>query len=347
MKRKIIIIGCSISSLYASLKCLNMGYDVIILEKKSEKNLLKYDEEQYNNYQLYNSSHKLYINLLRTYGICGKYTKTNIKNIEFYNLLNKIILAIKIIPNNILYSCSCIQLLAKILCISDFKIINKIIENNIYISNLFHSINIIDFISIFSQDIYNKHYYYLDKSSIQLLFKKMINHFIKKGGNIIYENNVHTIQFFKGNFVINKSINSDLLFTTISKDSLLKFSFWKPNQLQMLNMVDGFKSNVFKEIILKMIKFDDNFFNTKQNNIIDNFLLDELHIVYPNTLINKNKIYIWKYGTNSMIMRENIKNMYNEKFIICSESFSKNNMFINNSLQYIDNAIYYILCKFK
>jgi hypothetical protein len=50
-------------------------------------------------------------------------------------------------------------------------------------------------------------------------------------------------------------------------------------------------------------------------------------------------VYIWNNGINNVLVREKIKNMFNDKFIICSESFSKNNMFINYSLEYIDSAL--------
>ena len=49
--------------------------------------------------------------------------------------------------------------------------------------------------------------------------------------------------------------------------------------------------------------------------------------------------YIWNININNVLVSEKIKHMYNERFLICSESFSKNNMFVNYSLEYVNNTL--------
>ena len=57
----IIIIGCSISSLYAAIKCLDLGYNVCILETKKCISQIFH----HSNMKIYNDNHKLYINLCK------------------------------------------------------------------------------------------------------------------------------------------------------------------------------------------------------------------------------------------------------------------------------------------
>lgn len=344
MKKNIIIIGCSISSLYAGIKCLEAGHDVTTLERKNNISSCS-DENQYYNYQLYNSAHISYINLLKSYGISGKVVKSITYDDDFYALLDKIKHAIKGIHYSILSSCSVVTLFHRILTYEEFNIISKFIDN-VHVSNLLNTINVIDFINVFSKDITKSTYYFLDNVTIDYLITRMIDSYTKKGGKIVYNCNVASIRYVKKYFLLNNNIMCELLLTTISKKNLLKFGFWKENQKMLLNSVEAIESTAARALILKSINAGDWVFNHKQSKNINKFLLDELHIVYPNSLKQSNDIYFWKYDTNSLLIRENIKNIYNDKFVVCSESYSKNNMFINYSIEYIDNAIYCCLSKY-
>ena len=165
----------------------------------------------------------------------------------------------------------------------------------------------------------------------------------KKNGKIIYNNEIKNIKYIKKKYVVTTNLHisftSDIIFTTISKDNLNAFSFWNNDQKIYLNSVTAVNSTIIKNILDKLIlnKLDHN----KTSNITDvrKTLLNELHIVYPYCTNKSKYVFIWNNGANNILIREKIKNMYNDKFIICSESYSKNNMFINYSLEYVDSAL--------
>jgi len=103
----------------------------------------------------------------------------------------------------------------------------------------------------------------------------------------------------------------------------------------MLNTISSMNSSIINNIIEHFIQASalDN------SDEIRSVLLDNLHIVYPLYTNKSKQVYIWNAGVNNVLVREKIKSMYNDKFFVCSESYSKNNMFINYSLESIDNAL--------
>lgn len=333
MNRNVIIIGGGICSLYMGIKFLDFGYDVCIMEKNNNIDLCKHDGEYYN-YQIYNNNHSLYISLLKYYGIYGKGIKNVVYNSKFYSIITKVKIKIKTIPSSILISLSAMKLLQKVLSVEDFNYILEI-TNHSNVNNLFNIINIIEFLNIINNDFSKTFYYYLDKQIINNLLLKMIKNFQNKGGIILYNNEVNTIKYNNKIFVLNHKFTCDYLLTCISKEKLLKFSFWNEYQKYLLNSVESINSCAAKCLLNKILNIDI----PDENKKINNKLLEEQHIVYPSN-IKKNNIYVWKQGTNSIAVRENIKYIYNTQFIICSESYTKNNLFINYSLEYI-NSIFY------
>lgn len=333
----LIIIGCSIPALYAALKCIDLGYKVTIIEKKST--FISNAEIVYRNYNIYNNNHKTYISLLKRFDIKAK--KLNVTFDEkFCVIVNNIIQKIKLIPNSILVSQTLLNLCKHLITDAEFDALNEY-ENSF--NGIFNVINALDFIHIFTNDLCsNTTYYYLSDDQINLLISKMTELFISKNGKIIYNNEVKSIRYLKKKYVLvtnlHNTFTSDLLLTTISKNNLLSFTFWNNDQKINLNAVTAINSLIFKNIMDKLIfnidsQDDKNITNVRQ------ILLTDMHIVYP-YYSNKSKyVFIWNNGSNNILIREKIKTMYNDKFIICSESYSKNNMFINYSLEYIDSAL--------
>ena len=83
----VVIIGCSISSMYAAIKLLDKGYKVTIIDKKIS--ILPIEEKYFNNFNIYNENHKTYINLLNKFNISSE--EINIFNdAQFSLLINKI-----------------------------------------------------------------------------------------------------------------------------------------------------------------------------------------------------------------------------------------------------------------
>jgi len=333
MNRNVIIIGGGICSLYMGIKFLDLGYDVCIMEKNSNINLCNHDGEYYN-YQIYNNNHLLYISLLKYYGIYGKSINNIIYNSKFYNIISKIKTKIKTIPSSILISLSAIKILQQTLCIDDFVYMSEMTKHS-NMNNLLNTINILELLNIVNNDLSKSFYYYIDKQTINNLLSKMIKNFQNKGGIILYNNEINTIKYNNKIFILNNKFTCDYLSTCISKEKLLKFSFWNEYQKYLLNSVESINSSIAEYLFDKVLNIS--LPNKKSN--IDKKLLEEQHIVYPSNIKN-NKIYIWKQGMYSFTIRESIKYMYNSQFIICSESYTKNNLFINYSLEYV-NSIFH------
>ena len=63
-----------------------------------------------------------------------------------------------------------------------------------------------------------------------------------------------------------------------------------------------------------------------------------MNIVYP---IKKSSLYLWNVGINNVIVKEKIKNLYNNIFI-CSDAYSKNIFFANYTLELYEEIQYKI-----
>ena len=331
----VIIIGCNISSLYAAIKLLDLGYKVTIIEKKHS--YLPVYDRVYHNFKIYNDNHKVYISLLRRFEI--KPDKINIKIDDcLISLINTILVKSKPIPNNILMTHTFASLFKSLLSETEYDAL--ISYENIF-SGIFNVINAMDCINLFTNDIgcANVNYYKISMQSVNELINKMLSYIHNKNGRIIYNNEVKTIKYMKQKFVIGTNahitLTSDMLLTTISRDNLLLFNFWNNEQRLMFNTVSCINLSIINNIIeyFTLTSVSGNSDETRS------VLLDKLHIVYPLHTNKSKHVYIWNNGVNNVLIRERMKCMYNDKFFICSESYSKNNMFINYSLESIDNAL--------
>jgi len=64
MKKQVTILGGKILGLYAAIKCIDLGYEVSIIDKSGVLGNLNYT-----NYQFFNKNHKFYISLLNKFDI--------------------------------------------------------------------------------------------------------------------------------------------------------------------------------------------------------------------------------------------------------------------------------------
>lgn len=169
----------------------------------------------------------------------------------------------------------------------------------------------------------------------------MKNYITENGGKILYNTEIKNISYIKKKFNIytnNSILLCDILISTISKNNILKFKFWNKEQKNILtNTTNTIEYKIINSFINNFINNDNDEGNDKDNDI-KNIILYNFHIIYPN-MINKQSLNIWNRGYNNDIIREKIKNIYNNKFFICNDSYSKNNIFINYSLENIDNII--------
>ena len=320
MKKNVYILGGNISGLYAAIKCIENGNNVTIIDKRCNLGGIKY-----NNYEYFNKTHNCYIQLLNKFNI-----RYDIKKIDVNDKLNSIISYIiqksKLIPKKNLISQSFISFCKILLILNDYEILKNSIDNFEYI---FSNICAMDAISLFANDILPINEYCILRDNIELLIKKMIDYLYVNGAKFILNTEIFDIRIMN-NEVKLKSIesnyNCNALVVTLSKDNLLKYKIFNKEHRNILNNVTSFNINPIS-IIDKMIVI---------NKTMKSYLLDKLHIVYPED--DKNKIYLWNIGINNIIIREKIKNMLS-KIYICSESYSRNIFFINYSLETVDITV--------
>lgn len=332
MKKNIIILGGDINGLYIGIKCIDMGYNVTIIDKKKSFGNIKN-----NNYTFFNKNHIIYINLLKRFNI--KYSKyNNEKNTKLISLYNLIINKSKLIPKKILLSLSFNSLCEKILSKQNLKEFREYTNN---LSSFFNSINSIDFIEFFIYEFVNDNTYIID-NDIEILINRMTEYLLNKGALLINNTNIKNFKYINKKFILNNIIyTSDILISTLSKKNLLKFTFWNQEQFNILNSISVYKFNIidiFKNMTIINKDYID--INEKNDMKIREEILKELHIIYP---INKNKnnnIYLWNLGVNNVIIREKLKGLYNPYFFICGISYSKNSFFLNFALETFDNYLY-------
>ena len=333
----IIILGGDINGLYIALRCIDIGYNVTIIEKKK-----KFGNIKNNNFTFFNKNHNTYINLLKKFNI--KYSKYSFdKNNRMLSLLITIINKSKIIPKKVLLSMSFNSLCEKILSkqsLRDFKIYTSNFQG---LAPFFDVINSVDFIEMFITEICNDSIQKLD-DDIELLINRMTEYLINKGALLVNNTNVKSFKYINKKFILNNIIyTSDILVSTISKKNLLKFTFWNDVQYTILNNVTLYNFNNFD--ILKSLSIIDNNFKDKDyenDMIIRNNILNNLHIIYPINKNVNNEIYLWNLGVNNIIIREKIKNLYNQYFLLCSVSYSKNSMFLNYGLEIFESNLQHL-----
>lgn len=316
----IIIVGCNIIGLYSALRCVDNGYKVSIVDKLSKDKILKNNR---NNYRIFNKSHNIYTQLLNRFSI--KYENYILKyNDKTKNILSGIINKSKLIPNKSLNTQSFVKFCRTILTITDYNILKNNLDSFEYI---YSNISAMDALIMLSSDINEVHNYYILTDDISILINKITQYLHSKNVDFIYNTEIKDIFNCNNRIYSSTRANtfiSNIIILTLSKNNLLKYNFFTKEQKKLLNNVS--KYNIDCESI-----YSDKYL--KKEYEIKTHLLDNLHIVCP---IKKYSMYLWNYGINNVIIRDKIKNLFTHIFI-CSDSYSRNNFFINYSFETFDN----------
>lgn len=333
----IIILGGDINALYIAVRCIDMGYNVTIIEKNKA-----YGNIKNNNYTVFNKNHYIYINLLKRFNV--KYSKYIFdKNNILISFIMTIIKKSKIISKNVLLSLTFNALCEKILSKNTLKDFKNYINNFQGLTAFFDVINSVDFIEMFISEVCNDNIYKLD-DNIEVLINRIIEYLTKKGAVFINNTKVKSFKYINKKFILNNIIyTGDILISTLSKKNLLKFTFWNDEQYNILNNISRYNFNTC-DILKSLSIIDKDYIDKEYDNDINirNDILHNLHIIYPINKVNNNDIYLWNIGINNIIIREKIKNLYNQYFLLCSNSYSKNSMFINYALETFDNNLQHL-----
>jgi protoporphyrinogen oxidase len=336
----IIIIGGGITGLYAGIKCLELGFNVKIIEKKYNFGNVSYNTNDIS-CELFNNNHSSYLGLLHKFNMIITPILNN--NIRDNKILNSILDKFKNIPQNILLSFTFINLCKQLLTNCEYDELCKDSNEN----DILNTITAYDAVNIFKNDINNNVQYYKCEESYQELINKMVNYFLFKKGKLINNTEVTGFTYINKKFVIYcnyATFTSDILILSISKDNLLSFKMWNKEQIKSLNSVNYTSSDNLKNIYKFSYWYDNIIKDTPEKNLLydknirDNLLTD-LHIIYPIIKKKYKKIYFWNKNVNNIIMREKIRNIYNSNLFICGDSYCKNSIFINYSLETFDNIV--------
>lgn len=321
MNDNIIIVGCNFAGLYSAIKCIDSGIKVTIIEKKHSH------EDDIINYKIFNKNHTSYLQLLNRFSI--KYVKYNLNfNEKTSAIINNVINKAKHIPSKILNVQTFDKLCNTILSQNDYLFLKNNINNYssvyCYISGLFG-------ITLFSNELNgNNNTFYIVEDDSSLLMSKMLAFVVANNACIIYNSEVKDISSDINNNIITTTNNlltkyhiSKAIIFAISKDNLFKIKYISKEKRKILN-------NITKYNIDSLYIYNDDLILNEYS--IQNHLINNMNIVYP---IKKSSLHLWNIGINSIIIREKIKNLYNNIFI-CSDFFSKNIFFANYTLENYD-----------
>ena len=315
----IIIVGCNIIGLYSALRCVDNGYRVSIVDKSPQD---KVSINRRNNYRIFNKSHQIYIQLLNKFSI--KYEKYILKyNEKTTTIISGIIYKSKLIPNKSLNSQSFVKFCRSILTISDYNVL----KNNLdAFEHIYSNISAMDALIMLSGDLNASQDYYILTDDITVLIERITQYLKSKNVDFHYNTEIRDI-LFCNNIIYSSTRNntfiSNIIILTMSKNNILKYNFLTKEQKKLLNNVS--KYNIDCESI-----YSDKYLKSEYE--INAHLLDKLHIVCP---IKKHSMYLWNYGINNIIIRDKIKHLFTHIFI-CSDSYSRNNFFINYSFETYD-----------
>ena len=316
----IIVVGCNIIGLYSALRCADNGYRISIVDKLSQD---KINNKNRINYRIFNKSHQIYIHLLNRFSI--KYEKYMLKyNDKTSAVISGIINKSKLIPKKSLNSQSFVKFCRSILTITDYNILKNNLEA---FEHIYNNISAMDALIMLSCDINASNDYYILTDDITVLIDRITAHLLTKGVEFHYNIEIKDIIQCNNNIYSSTRTNtfiSNIIILAISKNNLLKFNFFSKDQKKLLNNVSKF--NIDCESI-----YSDKYLKTEYE--IKAHLLDKLHIVCP---IKKHSMYLWNYGINNIIIRDKIKHLFTHIFI-CSDSYSRNNFFVNYSFETFDN----------
>jgi hypothetical protein len=315
----IIIVGCNIIGLYSALRCVDNGYKVSIIDKLSKE---KVNKNYINNYRIFNKSHSIYMQLLNRFSI--KYEQYILKyNDKTANILSIIINKSKLIPKKSLNTQSFVKFCRSVLTITEYNILKNNLDSFEYI---YSNISAMDTLIMLSSDINETLKYYILIDDITILIDKITQYLHSKNVEFHFNSEIKDIYNCNNKIYLSSRFNtfiSNIVILALSKNNLLKYNFLSKDQKKLLNNVS--KYNIDCESI-----FSDKYL--KKEYEIKTHLLDKLHIVCP---IKKHSMYLWNYGVNNVIIREKIKHLFTHIFI-CSDSYSRNNFFINYSLETFD-----------
>lgn len=316
----IIIVGCNIIGLYSALRCVDNGYRVSIIERLSCDKL---NSKFRNNYRVFNKSHQLYIHLLNRFSI--QYDKYILKyNEKTTNVLSGILNKSKLIPKKSLNTQSFVKFCRSILSITDYNILKNNLEA---FEHIYSNISAMDALVMLSCDISAYQEYYILTDDFSLLIERMTAYLKTKNVEFLFNTEIRDITQSNNNIIYSTTRTntyiSTIIILAISKGNLQRFNFLTKEHRKLLNNVS--KYNIDCESI-----YSDK--HLKHEYDIKTHLLDKLHIVCP---IKKHSMYLWNYGINNIIIRDKIKHLFSHIFI-CGDSYSRNNFFINYSLETFD-----------
>jgi hypothetical protein len=254
-----------------------------------------------------------------------KYEKYVLKyNDKTSAVISGIINKSKLIPKKSLNSQSFVKFCRSILTITDYNILKNNLEA---FEHIYNNISAMDALIMLSCDINASNDYYILTDDITVLIDRITAHLLTKGVEFHYNIEIKDIIQCNNNIYSSTRTNtfiSNVIILAISKNNLLKFNFFSKDQKKLLNNVSKF--NIDCESI-----YSDKYLKTEYE--IKAHLLDKLHIVCP---IKKHSMYLWNYGINNIIIRDKIKHLFTHIFI-CSDSYSRNNFFVNYSFETFDN----------
>jgi outer membrane lipoprotein-sorting protein len=319
MNDDIIIVGCNFSGLYSAIRCIDSGINVTIIEKKHSY------EDDIINYKIFNKNHSTYIQLLDRFSI--KYVKYNLNfNEKTMSIIHNVINKTKHIPSKILNVQTFDKLCNTILSQNDYLFLKNNISNY---SSIYCFISGLIGISMFNNELNGSNTFYIVEDDSSVLISRMVAYVVDNNAAIIYNSEVKDIAVDIHNNIIATTNNlstknhiSKAILFAISKDNLFKIKYLKEKR-KILNNIT--KYNIDSLYIYN----DDSILNEYS---IQNHLVNNMNIVYP---IKKSSLHLWNIGVNSIIIREKIKNLYNNIFI-CSDFFSKNIFFANYTLENYD-----------
>jgi hypothetical protein len=325
MKKNIVIIGGNIIGLYSAIKLVELGYDVCIIDKKETLGNVKY-----NNYSIFNKTHTLYINLLNKFSI--NYSSFSIRqNERLFNLLTYIIAKSRLIPKKNIISQSFSKFCRSILNAYEYEILQNSLSDYEYI---YANMNAMDCITMFSYDITSKQEYYKLDDDITVLIKRMVEYLAENGVKIIRGSEVKEIKYDNNIYLINGTLQAHIIVLTLSKKNLMHLRIWTKEQRSLLNHVSTY--NIDMKCLYNTIKEEtDENSSLAEHNSIRNEILEKMHISYPIMKSIQTAVDLWNIGTNSIIIREKIKNISPALFI-CNMSHSKNALFIHHGLETFD-----------
>lgn len=324
MNNNLIIAGCNFIGLYSAIKCVENGYNVTIIERKSSY----YDKKNY--YRIFNKNHTLYINLLNKFSI--NYSRYNLKyNDKTYSIILNVINKSKLIPKKSLNNQSFSKFCRSILSPYEYNILKSNIED---FEHIYDNVSVMFAITLFMNDINSNVEYYIIEEDISELINKMLSYLYSKNVKILYNTEIKDI-IYKNKVYISTAANTyiaNILIITFSKNNLLKFKFINKEQKKLLNNVSRYymdSEKIFSDITLQ------------NESDIKEHLLDNIHIVCP---IKKYTIDLWNIGVNNIMIKDKIKLLFNHIYI-CNDSYSKNPFFVNYTIETFDDVNNKIITK--